>query len=60
MDESLRIEVAFETTEDPIAGSLRKDGAERRFTGWLGLIAGLQEAAGVPKPSEDDDAEAAE
>jgi hypothetical protein len=44
MADLLRIALDHETTSDPIAGTLRVDGAQRPFTGWLGLIAALEAA----------------
>jgi hypothetical protein len=44
MADLLRIALDLETTSDPIAGTLRVDGAQRPFTGWLGLIAALEAA----------------
>jgi hypothetical protein len=42
--EPLRVGVEFDATNDPIAGWLTSDGERRPFTGWLGLISGLERA----------------
>lgn len=44
MSSALRVELFFESGEDPIAGRLACGGRERPFAGWLGLISTLQEA----------------
>jgi hypothetical protein len=46
MQEPLRIQLDLDPGEGPIAGRLISDEGEFRFTGWLGLIAGLQGAIG--------------
>jgi hypothetical protein len=40
----LRVCVDFESAQDPIAGTLSIGDDQRSFTGWLGLISGLQRA----------------
>jgi hypothetical protein len=44
MSKPLRVRIEFETPGDPIAGTLFVDGAQQSFTGWLGLMSGLQRA----------------
>jgi hypothetical protein len=44
MSERLHVSVDFEAAGDPIAGTLTVGGAQRPFTGWLGLIAALEAA----------------
>jgi hypothetical protein len=44
MEERLRIGLEFDQPGDPIAGTLTVGGAQRPFTGWLGLIAALEAA----------------
>jgi hypothetical protein len=44
MSERLHVSVDFEAAVDPIAGTLTVGGAQRPFTGWLGLIAALEAA----------------
>lgn len=58
----LQVSVEFDEARDPIAGTLTVGGAQRPFTGWLGLIAALEEAiagrAGDPLPASAADAAA--
>jgi hypothetical protein len=46
MSDSLRVYVDFDAGGDPIAGTVTTGVEQRAFTGWLGLIAGLQNAIG--------------
>jgi hypothetical protein len=46
MYEPLRVSVEFDTGGHPIAGRLTTREGQRPFTGWLGLIAGLENAIG--------------
>ncbi len=48
-----RIELAVVAGSEPIRGSLRCDGTERTFTGWLQLAGALEQArtAGAPAPT---------
>ncbi len=57
MSDPLRVCVEFDPGDDPIAGSLSSEGAQRRFTGWLGLITALQSAlvSRQAEPSRDGD-----
>jgi hypothetical protein len=38
------VSVEFEMPVEPIAGTLSVDGERYPFTGWLGLMSGLQRA----------------
>jgi hypothetical protein len=42
--ERLHVSLEFEAACDPIAGTMTVGGAQRPFTGWLGLIAALEAA----------------
>ena len=46
MAEPLRVYLEFEGSEDPIAGTVTSGQERRPFTGWLGLLAGLENAIG--------------
>jgi hypothetical protein len=46
MSEPLRVCVDFDIGGDPIVGTVTAGAEQRPFTGWLGLIAGLQNAIG--------------
>jgi hypothetical protein len=46
MEKPLRVQLEFEASEDPIAGTVTAGDERRPFTGWLGLIAGLEHAIG--------------
>ena len=41
---SLRVSIDFEMRGDPIAGTISSEGVQQPFTGWLGLMSGLQRA----------------
>jgi hypothetical protein len=42
VERHLSVSVVFDTSTDPIGGRMSSDGGERPFTGWLGLISGLE------------------
>jgi hypothetical protein len=44
MSDPLRVCVDFDARGDPIAGTVTTGAEQRPFTGWLGLIAGLENA----------------
>jgi hypothetical protein len=44
VSEQLRVSLVFDEARDPITGTLTVGGAQRPFTGWLGLIAALEAA----------------
>jgi hypothetical protein len=46
MREPLRVQLEFDESADPIAGTMTAGREQRPFTGWLGLMAGLQHAIG--------------
>jgi hypothetical protein len=46
MRRSLRVQLDFDESADPIAGTVTAGREQRPFTGWLGLIAGLEHAIG--------------
>jgi hypothetical protein len=46
MPEPLRVYLEFEASGDPITGTVTSGNERRPFTGWLGLIAGLENAVG--------------
>jgi hypothetical protein len=46
MSDPLRVYVDFDAGRDPIAGTVTTAVEQRAFTGWLGLIAGLEKAIG--------------
>jgi hypothetical protein len=46
MGDPLRVYVDFDAVGDPIAGTVTTGVQRRAFTGWLGLIAGLEKAIG--------------
>jgi hypothetical protein len=46
MREPLRVYVEFDRDGDPIAGTLNAGAGQQPFTGWLGLISGLEKAVG--------------
>jgi hypothetical protein len=46
MEEPLRVQLEFEDSDDPIVGTVTAGDERRPFTGWLGLIAGLENAIG--------------
>jgi hypothetical protein len=48
VSESLRVCVEFEPGADPIGGRLSWGNGDRPFTGWLGLIAALENAISGP------------
>jgi hypothetical protein len=46
MHQPLRVQLEFDESADPIAGTLTAGRERRPFTGWLGLMAELQDAIG--------------
>ena len=49
-----RIELDLALSSDPIAGTLRADGVEYAFNGWLELINALEDArAALPADPDD-------
>jgi hypothetical protein len=46
MPEPLHVHVEFDGSADPIAGTLTAGEKQLAFTGWLGLMAELQNAIG--------------
>ncbi len=46
MREPLRVQLEFDESADPIAGTVTAGREQRPFTGWLGLMAGLEHAIG--------------
>lgn len=44
--------VEVDTTTDPIAGTLRREGAEIAFVGWIGLARGLERLLGLAAAAE--------
>jgi hypothetical protein len=53
VSESIRVCVEFEPGADPIGGRLSWGNGERPFTGWLGLIAALENAISGPRDRSD-------
>jgi hypothetical protein len=46
MNEPLRVQLEFDAARDAMAGTLSSGSDRQRFSGWLGLMAALENAVG--------------